>query len=237
MPVPGCYHAWHLPLQLLLGILVEEIQEKTKSCKGGTMGPVTQLGKEPVSNWNQLYSLLAVLPGASFPDALFPCSLPTVLRVLGIISVQQCLQWCEWQLYLPWSPSPTKTKTREKESTLSTLSAPHSVAPLLSLPFQQSNWKGLPLLCSLCCTPLAPHPPCFCLHLSTVEGLQIPLSSQNVLHNFQLLNSLTFENVQCWPVVPSWNPLLPHRQTVEPFCLLVLLPLTSTPASAHSQAL
>lgn len=158
-------------------------------------------------------SLLAVLPGASFPDALFPCSLPTVLRVLGIISVQQCPQWCEWQLYLPWSPSPTETKTREKEPTLSTLSAPHSAATLLSLPFQQSSWKGLPSLCSLCCTPaLAPHPPCFRLHLSTVEGLQIPLSSQNVLHNFQLLNSLTFENVQCWPVVPSWNPLLPHKQ-------------------------
>lgn len=143
-------------------------------------------------------SLLAVQPGASSLDTLFLHSLPTAPRVLGKSLSSNSFTDVNGSSYLPLPPTPKQKQEKKNPLSPPCLPLTPQCTCFLSLSSKAAGRGCSHSAISAALHPhLAPHTPCLCLHPSTLEGLQIRLSSQNVQHNLLLLNSLTFENVQC----------------------------------------
>lgn len=226
--VPACHCAGHLAPGILRGFCSEDTQERTESCK-------------------RLRNLLGHTARKRASQDLKPALLDSVLGLPRWVLcsyapllvypefrrtfVQQSRRWCNWWL-LPLPPIPKQ----KQEKNL--LSLPCSPVTLQSHGFLSLSSKAPGKACGLC-TVSSPHLALLCSWLRprpSFKGLHLCLSSKNLQHSSLRLTSLTFENAQYWPALPSRSARLPRRHTTEPFSQLAVLHLTSTSCSSHPQA-
>lgn len=189
-PVLGCYGLRHLPVELLREILFEGLREETRPCKGCRV--LCRAARERASQ-----DLTPALPGSppaahlGLPFRMLPSSLPPCPELWGKSLSSSSFTHVTGSSHLPVPPTP---KQEEKKNPLFPPCLPPTPqSPCFLSLSSKAAARGCPRSAvSAVPTPTSLHTPLASASTSPLLKVYKFLSSQNVL-----LNSLTFENVQC----------------------------------------